>query len=167
MQELWVHEQQMPTIVCGWGLVKGTVDSWHKCDTTFLWWWSNTCHLIKKAHLRYTIHNPTSYWACCNYVNAHCGNICKHQLKVLMLLHLDLAEGTIVWFCGLLKATFEGGVKDLLSPQVGIGPFPHIMTIPPTSIHKLTTPTQVNLEEQLWSMALNMVDVASGNQVFL
>jgi hypothetical protein len=41
------------------------------------------------------------------------------------------------------------------------------MTIPPTSIHKLTTPTQVNLEEQLWSMALNMVDVASGNQVFL
>jgi hypothetical protein len=41
------------------------------------------------------------------------------------------------------------------------------MTIPPTSIHKLTTPIQVNLNEQLRSMALDMVDAISGNQVRL
>ncbi len=99
----------------------------------------------KKTHLRYTIHNPTSEWACCNYVNVQHGNICKHQLKVLMLLHPDLAKGIIVQFCGSLKGTSQGGLKNLLSPQVGTPP--HIMTIPPTSIHKLTTTTQVNLEE--------------------
>jgi hypothetical protein len=27
MQKLWVCEQKTPTIVCGWGLVGGTVDS--------------------------------------------------------------------------------------------------------------------------------------------
>ncbi len=56
MQELWVREQQMPTIVCGWGLVGGTIDSWHKCDIVFLWWWSNTYHVIKKSPS--TIHHP-------------------------------------------------------------------------------------------------------------
>jgi hypothetical protein len=36
MKELWVHEQQTPTIVYGWGLVGGTIDSLHKCDIAFL-----------------------------------------------------------------------------------------------------------------------------------
>jgi hypothetical protein len=41
------------------------------------------------------------------------------------------------------------------------------MTTPPTSIHKFTTPIQINLEEQLRSMALDMVDATNGNQVLL
>ncbi len=41
------------------------------------------------------------------------------------------------------------------------------MSTPPTSIHKFTTPIQINLEEQLWSMALDMVDATNGNQVLL
>jgi hypothetical protein len=90
---------------------------------------------------------------------------CKHQLKVLMFLNLDLIEGTITQFCGPLKGIIQGGLKNLLDPQVGRPP--HIMTIPPTSIRKLTTPIQVNLEQQFQSMALDMVDAASGNQVFL
>jgi hypothetical protein len=95
----------------------------------------------RKTHLRYTIQNPTSKWACCNCVNAQCGNICKHQLKVLMFLHPNLTKGTITRFCGPLKGTLLGGFKNLISPQVGTTPppppppHPHIMTIPPTSIH--------------------------------
>jgi hypothetical protein len=79
-----------------------------------------------------------------------------------MLLHTDLAKGTISWFCGSLKGTSQGGLKNLLNPQVGTPP--HMMTTPPTSICKLTTPIQVNLKEQLRSMALDMVDATSGNQ---
>jgi len=82
-----------------------------------------------------------------------------------MLFHLDLAKGTLSWFCGSLEGTFQGGLKNLLSPQVGTPP--HMMTIPPTSIRKLTIPIQVNLEEQIRSMALDMVDAISGNQILL
>jgi hypothetical protein len=39
------------------------------------------------------------------------------------------------------------------------------MNIPSTPIRKLTTPIQVNLEEQPQSMALDMVDATNGNQV--
>jgi len=42
-----------------------------------------------------------------------------------------------------------------------------MMTTPPTSICKLTTPIQVNLKEQLQSMALDMLDATSGNQNLL
>jgi len=62
-----------------------------------------------------------------------------------------------------LKGTLQGGLKNLVSPQVGTNP--HIMITPPTSIHKLTTPIQINLEEQLRSMTLDMVDVANGNPI--
>jgi hypothetical protein len=41
------------------------------------------------------------------------------------------------------------------------------MTTPPISIHKFTTPIQINLKEQLQSMALDMVDVTNGNEVLL
>ncbi len=82
-----------------------------------------------------------------------------------MLLHPDLVEGTIAQFCGSLKGTLQGGLKNLFSPQVGTNP--HIMTTPPTSIHKLTTPIQINLEEQLRSTTLDMVDVANGNPILL
>jgi hypothetical protein len=86
-----------------------------------------------------------------------------------MFFHPDLAEGTIAWFWGSLKGTSQGGLKNLLSPQVGTPSPPphHIMTTPPTSIYKLITPIQVNLEERFRSMALDMVDAISGNQVLL
>jgi hypothetical protein len=79
----------------------------------------------------------------------------------------NLAKGTIVWFCGSLKGTSQGGLRNLLNPQVSTSPPPHKMTTPPTSFHKLTTPIHDNLEEQLQSMALDLVDVANGNQVLL
>jgi len=39
------------------------------------------------------------------------------------------------------------------------------MNIPPTPIRKLTTPIQVNLEEQPRNMALDMVNATNGNQI--
>jgi hypothetical protein len=71
---------------------------------------------LKKTHLQYTIHKPTLNWACYNCVNAQRGNICKHQLKVLMFIHPSLVENIIVWFCGSLKGASQGVLKNLLSP---------------------------------------------------
>jgi hypothetical protein len=88
----------------------------------------------------------------------------KHQLKVLMFFCPNLAKGAITHFYGLLKGFAQGKLKTLFSPQVGTPP--HIMTTPPISVHKLITPIPLNLKEHLWNMALDMVDVASGNQVF-
>ncbi len=119
----------------------------------------------KKTHMRHTIHNPTLDWACYHCVNAQHGSIRKHQFKVLMLLQPNLAEGTIAWFCGSLKRTSQGGLKNLFSPQVG-APH-HIMKSSPPSIHKSTTLVQVNVEEQFQNMPLDMVDVANGNPVLL
>jgi hypothetical protein len=92
---------------------------------------------LKKIHLWYIIHNPTLEWACCNCVNAQHENICNHQFNILMLLPPNLTKGTIIWFYGSLKGAFQGGLKNLVHPQVGAPP--HIMTTPPTSIHKFTT----------------------------
>jgi hypothetical protein len=75
---------------------------------------AHVSHVIKKTHLRYTIHKPRSEWACYNYVKAQLGHICKHQLKVPMFFHLNLAKGIIVQFCGSLKRTFQGGLKKLI-----------------------------------------------------
>jgi len=68
-QELWVHEQQTPTIVCGWGLVGSTIASWRKCALPSYEGGLTLVMLAQKTHLRYTIHNPTSEWACCNYTH--------------------------------------------------------------------------------------------------
>jgi hypothetical protein len=73
--------------------------------------------LAQKTHLRYGIHNPTSKWACCNCIHAQHGNVCKHQLKVLMLLHPHLVEGIITRFCGSLKGIIQARLKNLLSPR--------------------------------------------------
>jgi len=136
----------MPIIVYGWGLV----GAWLILDrnVTLPSYDGDPTHVMsqKKTHMRHAIHNPILEWACCNCVNAQHGNICKHQLKVLMLLHPNLVEGMIAWFCGSLKGTSQGGLKNLFSTQVGTPR--HIMTTPPISIHKSTTPIQVSVEEQ-------------------
>jgi len=43
----------------------------------------------------YSVYSPDCEWGCCDCVWALKGNICKHQIKVLMILHPELAEGTI------------------------------------------------------------------------
>ena len=76
-------------------------------------------------HLRYTIHNPGLEWAVCNCVWAQHGNMCKHHVKVVMMMNSDVAEGTIARFCGRLAGSVTGGLHQLLTP--------HKVQMPPTS----------------------------------
>ena len=64
----------------------------------------------------YSVYNPDCEWGCCDCVWALKGNICKHQIKVLMMLHPSLAEGTITRYCGSLAGTVEGGRGNMLDP---------------------------------------------------
>ena len=48
-----------------------------------------------KPHMLYTVFNPGSEWACCMCSQANKGYICKHKLKVLCMLKLDVKEGSI------------------------------------------------------------------------
>lgn len=68
-------------------------------------------------HLRYTVHNPGSEMAVCNCVWAQRGNMCKHNVKVVMMMNPDVAEGTIARFCGRLAGSVTGGLNQLLTPQ--------------------------------------------------
>jgi hypothetical protein len=60
--------------------------------------------------LFYTMHNPTTDLASCTCVHTQRGNICKHQLKVLQMLHLDLAEATIARYSGRTPGNLNSGI---------------------------------------------------------
>lgn len=59
---------------------------------------------------------PGEEWAGCNCVWAQQGNICKHVVKVLLMIRPDIAEGTIARFCGKQAGNATGGMGGLLSP---------------------------------------------------
>ncbi len=65
---------------------------------------------------RKQLHNPKSEWAFCNCPYAQRGNICKHQVKALQLLHPKVAKNTITCYCGVMKVTIHGGLQNLLNP---------------------------------------------------
>ena len=67
-------------------------------------------------HIHHAIHNSSKFWATCTCVHSLCGNICKHQVKVLRLMHPDLAEGTIAKFYGVLVETISAGFPCPSSP---------------------------------------------------
>ena len=46
----------------------------------------------KHCDLHYTVHNPGSKWGVNNCV---WGNMCKHHVKVVMMMNPDIPEGTI------------------------------------------------------------------------
>ena len=73
---------------------------------------------MNNAAKLYSVYNPECEWGCCDCMWALKGNICKHQIKVLMILHPDLAEGTITRYCGSLAGTCEGGRANMLDPVV-------------------------------------------------
>ena len=68
-------------------------------------------------HLRYTVHNPGSEWGMCTCVWAQRGNMCKHHVKVVLMMHPEIAEGTIARYCGRLAGNINGGLRQLLTPQ--------------------------------------------------
>lgn len=74
------------------------------------------CYTQKHPHKRYWVHNLESKWASRDCSCGQCGNICKHQVKVLQLLHSELVAGTIAHYCGALKGNVEGGLQHLFNP---------------------------------------------------
>ena len=67
-------------------------------------------------HIQHVVHNPSEFWATCTCIHSLRGNICKHQAKVLRLMHLDLAECTFAKFCRVLVGTFSADFPCPSSP---------------------------------------------------
>ena len=67
-------------------------------------------------HIRHVVYNPGKFWATCTCIHFLHGNIYKHQAKVLRLMHLDLAEGTVAKLCGGLVGTVSVGFPRPSSP---------------------------------------------------
>ena len=68
-------------------------------------------------HMRYTVYNPGSEWGVCNCIWAQRGNMCKHHVKVVMMMNPDIAEGTIARYCGRMAGNANGGLGQLLTPS--------------------------------------------------
>ncbi len=55
---------------------------------------------LKHENVNYKVYNPKSEWAYCECLQSQRGNICKHQIKVLMFFHPYLTKGTITCYYG-------------------------------------------------------------------
>ena len=122
----------------------------------------------------YLVYNPDSEWGCCDCAWALKGNICKHQVKVLLMLHPSLAEGTITRYCGSLAGTREGGRGNMLDP-VEHFPADSADTVVPSSTPTVMraqesqcgTPSGTDMEEHVRNMATEFVDAATGDTFLL
>jgi len=119
----------------------------------------------------YFVYNPDCEWGCCDCVWALKGNICKHQIKVLMMLHPSHAEGTITRYCGSLAGTAEGGRGNMLDPIVHFpddcydaGPLAPTPTANHASGSQRAAPSE---EEHVRSLVAELMDAATGNQFML
>ena len=45
------------------------------------------------CHMRYTVYNLGSKWNVCNCIWAQHGNMCKHHVKVVMMMHPQIVGG--------------------------------------------------------------------------
>ena len=122
----------------------------------------------------YSMYSPDCEWGCCDCAWALKGNICKHQIKVLMILHPSLAEGTITRYCGSLAGTDEGGRGNMLDPVVH---FPHdcgdtgpLCSATPLSRPRgsqLVTQSGEDMEKQARNLTEEFMDVATGDRFLL
>ena len=122
----------------------------------------------------YSVYNPDCEWGCCDCAWALKGNICKHQIKVLMMLHPSLAEGTITRYCGSLAGTNEGGRGNMLDPVLH---FPDDCydtgSAVPTSIpisaisSQRVTPSDEDIEKRVRNLTTDVMDAATGDTFLL
>jgi hypothetical protein len=119
-------------------------------------------------HLRYTVHNPGSEWGVCNCVWAQRGNICKHHVKVVMMMHPEIAEGTIARYCGHLAGNVSGGLQQLLTPRRE-QPLPPTDTVTPTTGPRPTPSRQraMDLPETLQNQVILLAEEVARDPVMM
>jgi hypothetical protein len=119
-------------------------------------------------HLRYTVHNPGSEWGVCNCVWAQRGNMCKHHVKVVMMMHPDMAEGTIARFCGRLAGNVNGGLQQLLTPR-RVEPAPASQAPTPMSLPRATPArrAQPDLADTLRHQIILLHEEVDGDEVMM
>jgi hypothetical protein len=54
--------------------------------------------LLKHEDVNYKVYNLEYEWAYCECLQSQKGNICRHQIKVLMFFHPDQIEGIITCY---------------------------------------------------------------------
>jgi hypothetical protein len=117
-------------------------------------------------HRKYWVHSLESKWASYDCPYAQHWNICKHQVKMLQLLHLELVEGTITHYYGALEGIVHGGFQNLWSPTI-VGNSPSIAQYtPPTSRTPKASP-KVDLEDEVCLLQLELVKEARDNKLLL
>ena len=122
----------------------------------------------------YSVYSPDCEWGCCDCFWALKGNICKHQIKVLMILHPSLAEGTITRYCGSLAGTAEGGRGNMLDPVVHFpgeesdtGPLCPTPTPRRASGSQRVTQSREDMEKQARNLTEEFMDAATGDKFLL
>ena len=121
-------------------------------------------------HIRYIVHNPHEVWANCNCVHSQRGNTCKHQVKVLQMLHPHIAKGTEARFYGALKRTDKGGLHQLLTPPRSMpstNEANNVSTLAPPSVR---TPLwhPADLQSSLTDQAHELlVNITKGNDILM
>ena len=102
------------------------------------------------------------------------GNICKHQVKVLMMLHPSLAEGTITRYCGSLAGTTEGGRGNMLDPVVHFpeddtdtgAPCPTPAPVHPSG-SQYPTQSREDMVKRIRNLTDEFMDAATGDRFLL
>lgn len=118
---------------------------------------------------RYVVHNPGEEWAGCNCMWAQRGNICKHLVKVLLMIRPDIAEGTIARFCGRQAGNAQGGMgRVLLTVTEENTPCP----VPSPVSEPKQTPVKRNsavpdVAESLRQLIVSLHDEVTGNPVLM
>ncbi len=64
---------------------------------------------LKHEDVNHKVYNLESKWAYCECLQLQMGNICKHQIKVLMFFCPNLIEGTIAHYSSSLNGTLNEG----------------------------------------------------------
>ena len=129
---------------------------------------------MNNASKLYSVYSPDCEWGCCDCLWALKGNICRHQIKVLMILHPELAEGTITRYCGSLACTCEGGRDNMLDLVVhfledceDMGPSCTAATGQYGSNAKRISPCGEDIETSVRNLATKFMDAARGDTFLL
>lgn len=94
--------------------------------------------------------------------------MCKHHVKVVMMLHPEIAEGTIARYCGRLAGNVNGGLSQMLTPRRLDPPSISVPTTP-FSVPRATPQrrVQADLPEMLQRQIIQLHEEIDGDVVLM